>query len=348
MYGYVYKIIINDKDSSINGHYYIGQHKCKIDNEIDVNYWGSGTVMRNYIAKHGTTNLTREILEWAESLSDLNNLEKEYVDMSLRDPLCINIVCGGYVPTTHRWYTDGKNDICAISSPNDNWKSGSRSNVNMEKAREIISMKAKGTKTYNNGEREIRCKGNPPEGYVPGRLQSCTVFTEKHRQKMRNIMSSGYHWYNNGIDQIYTKDDPPEGYTHGMLIPEEDRQKNSEIRTGSRYYNNGIKTIVILNDEIPPDGYVPGILFTNEGRKNMAKCKGKKWYNNGKEQNLFNEGEQPDGWIKGMLPVKDETKKKLSKSSKGKIWYNNGSKSIMCYEGKQPEGFIKGRLVYKK
>lgn len=87
--GYIYKTILP------NGSYYIGQ---KRKSEVSERYYGSGVKITNYIKKHGTSELRREILGWAKTNEELNQLEEE----SLRDvwqlPECLNLIPGGMQP----------------------------------------------------------------------------------------------------------------------------------------------------------------------------------------------------------------------------------------------------------
>lgn len=93
-YGYVYKTTCINENSSLYGKYYIGQHKAK---EFDTKYFGSGNIIKKYIKKYGTDGLVCEILEWANSKEELNELEAIYVTIDLikNDIDCINMVNGG-------------------------------------------------------------------------------------------------------------------------------------------------------------------------------------------------------------------------------------------------------------
>jgi hypothetical protein len=85
-YGYIYKTSLPD------GRYYYGKHKHQT---WDDNYLGSGTLLKRYIRVHGTQNLQCELQEWAYSLQQLNELEHQYIDHLLDDPLCMNLRVGG-------------------------------------------------------------------------------------------------------------------------------------------------------------------------------------------------------------------------------------------------------------
>lgn len=45
----------------------------------------------------------------------------------------------------------------------------------------------------------------------------------------------------------------------------------------------------------------------------MSRALGKHWFNNGQKEGYF--FECPDGWVKGRLPVSEETKQKQRKNT---------------------------------
>lgn len=61
------------------------------------------------------------------------------------------------------------------------------------------------------------------------------------------------------------------------------------------------------------------------------------WYNNGVENGTYEEGMQPDNWVRGRLSG-------CGYSTLGKHWYNNGTKQGNFIDGEQPEGWVKGTL----
>lgn len=90
MYGFIY-ITTN----LINGKQYIGQHK---GDGID-NYLGSGDRLLMAIKKYGRENFKREILEFADSIEELNELERYYIALAkaVENERFYNIANGGYV-----------------------------------------------------------------------------------------------------------------------------------------------------------------------------------------------------------------------------------------------------------
>ena len=70
----IYKIT-----NTINGKYYIGQHKT--EDPYD-DYMGSGNIIQTAIHKHGLSCFTKEILFDFDNFEDMNNKEKELVPLS--------------------------------------------------------------------------------------------------------------------------------------------------------------------------------------------------------------------------------------------------------------------------
>ncbi len=88
-YHYIYKITC-----SINNKFYIGMHST--DN-LEDNYMGSGTYLRNSIKKYGRENFVKEILEFFQDRNSLAEREKEIVNEEiLKCRECMNIKPGGF------------------------------------------------------------------------------------------------------------------------------------------------------------------------------------------------------------------------------------------------------------
>lgn len=89
MYGYIYKTT-----NLINGKFYIGKHKSE---KYDPSYYGSGKIIRLAIKKYGLENFKNEVLEQFDSLDELNEAEKQYIDKyrKLDKSRLYNIADGG-------------------------------------------------------------------------------------------------------------------------------------------------------------------------------------------------------------------------------------------------------------
>ena len=103
-YHYIYKITL--LLGKLAGYYYYGKrtiHKDlgPITPEEDVNYTGSGKIIKNYFKKYkdikqeGVTHI-KEIIETNPDKYTNAEREKVYVDTHLDDPMCINIAKGGF------------------------------------------------------------------------------------------------------------------------------------------------------------------------------------------------------------------------------------------------------------
>lgn len=89
MYYFIYKTT-----NLINGKYYIGQHRTK---NINDGYLGSGTLFRYALKKYGKENFSRQILAYADSIKQLNDLQAFYVNKQvMEDQNSYNLMTGGY------------------------------------------------------------------------------------------------------------------------------------------------------------------------------------------------------------------------------------------------------------
>lgn len=73
MYGYVYK-----RQNKINNKIYVGQHKYNKP-ELDERYRGSGHYFHNALLKYGEDSFTYELVDFAETKEELDELEAFYV-----------------------------------------------------------------------------------------------------------------------------------------------------------------------------------------------------------------------------------------------------------------------------
>ena len=212
MIGYIY-ITTN----LINGKIYIGKHrKC----EFDEKYIGSGKYLCNAIKKYGKQNFTCNIIDVADSIEQLNNLEKFYIKKynSRNFNIGYNISIGGdggdiyhtlsYSQQIHASgkgkviVTDGIKDIKVCKSELDKYlqlgyvrgmnperrrkiSESQRGKVIPKHIREAISKKASGKIYVNNG---ISNKLIQPEeldiyiknGFIRGMKPLCKEKYDKH------------------------------------------------------------------------------------------------------------------------------------------------------------------------
>ena len=303
MIGYIYKITILNKESSLYKHFYIGQ---KQSNKIVEGYYGSGKKIRDYLRKHlkrksvrtikkkeaEELGLHREILAYADSIDELNELEARYVDPELDNPFCMNVMTGGYGRVVKQ---------------------------------EIIDEMARHKRESNlhfwtNGVMIKMSKDCPGDGYRRG----------------RNL--DGYAWYNNGTTQTYSNH-KPDGWKEGRLGTSYGKspwnkgltkENSSRIKRMSEKLRGRIvteETRKKLSASLKGHCYSPRTTFKKghipwtkglKGKGILKKNKtsfhgehrGMKWYNNGIEQYRGFVKPNGEGWVEGML--------------KGMKWYNNG------------------------
>lgn len=89
MIGYIYLTT-----NLINNHKYIGKRQ---KSKFDESYKGSGKRLKAAIEKYGWDNFSCEILKWCETLEELNNSEKEYIELydAVNNPDFYNLAKGG-------------------------------------------------------------------------------------------------------------------------------------------------------------------------------------------------------------------------------------------------------------
>ena len=99
-YGYIYKIKINNIQSSMHDCYYIGQHKHQTYYKDSI-YYGSGALIKKYIKRWGFFGLNKEILFEAKTREELDEKEKFYInelyknDSFIKNGKCLNLCSGG-------------------------------------------------------------------------------------------------------------------------------------------------------------------------------------------------------------------------------------------------------------
>jgi len=85
--GYIYKTT-----NLINNRSYIGKKKKQV---FDPTYYGSGLILKEAIKKYGKENFSIEILSWATSMDELNDLEEHYIKQYRLVDNLYNIAKGG-------------------------------------------------------------------------------------------------------------------------------------------------------------------------------------------------------------------------------------------------------------
>jgi hypothetical protein len=81
------------KITRFDGKYYIGRHST--DN-IEDDYFGSGSYIQKSLKKHGKSKHTKEIIDLLSSYEDCVERERQLITLEvLNDPLCMNYQIGG-------------------------------------------------------------------------------------------------------------------------------------------------------------------------------------------------------------------------------------------------------------
>ena len=88
-YGYIYKTT-----NLINNKIYIGK---RVKSKFDINYYGSGKILKLAFAKYGKENFICEALEWCTCANELNSKERYWIELlDARNPsIGYNIANGG-------------------------------------------------------------------------------------------------------------------------------------------------------------------------------------------------------------------------------------------------------------
>ena len=123
-----------------NGKQYIGKRQSST---FDTKYFGSGKILGQAILKEGIENFTCEVIEWCETVEELNNKEIYYIQLydAVNSDNFYNLASGG---------TGGNTGV-------DYAKIASREQGAEERARRSKSLK----KAYAEGRHEVIRKGYP-------------------------------------------------------------------------------------------------------------------------------------------------------------------------------------------
>lgn len=163
----------------------------------------------------------------------------------------------------------------------------------------------------------------------------------------------GKKWFTDGIENQYTHR-CPEGFVAGYTMSTKQianrekhkqrgrykrdnakRQKQSQIMTGRKWYNNGINNVLL--HKCPP-GFSNGRIKQN-----------KQWYTDG-VQNILVHSDPGSGWCKGFTSPPDVLERQRLGGAKGGTkcagmkWWNDGItnyRSAVC-----PPGCVGGRLKF--
>ena len=269
MYGYIYKITIEDQDSKLNGCYYIGRHK---DN--GKSYWGSGIILEDYKNKHGTKGLSKEILCECFTEDELNEKEIEYInDLYITDAYfkggkCLNLKAGGHAcgiseetREKHRVLSTGRHHTEETKQKLSSMKKGISCTKNIgrkasEETKRKQSLALKGRK-YTEEQRkhmsEIRIerqiKHTDETKMKISLARKGFRHTEEAKQKMSEC-AKGKHWWNNGVEQKFCESCPGDDWVLGILHRKEYRIKKQTNGIEIRYAKKLLPGYIEIVDEV--------------------------------------------------------------------------------------------------
>jgi len=183
-YGYIYKTTLPPSEEHPYERFYIGQHRSP---EWDPNYFGSGHVLLKWLKGKGikrprghsdeirALGIKCELLEWAFSVEELNELEYKYVPIEVvRLKECINLRTGG---NQHGFSEETRERIS---------KANKERKCSEERKKQMAKISSE-SKWYNDGINEFFLRGEHPE-FFNGRLK--WNYDDKRRQE-RSIKYSG-------------------------------------------------------------------------------------------------------------------------------------------------------------
>lgn len=197
MYKYYYTYKITLLKGSLAGYYYYGQHRTS---DLNDGYAGSGAIIAKYFKRYnkieGVTYI-KEILNFYNSLDELNNAEFELIgDKWSTDKMCLNLRAGG-----------GQNGLAIESIQKISDALSGR--FTSDETRKKLSDSHKGKPSPNQGKKasdETRKKLSDSHKGITHKLSEESkkkisearkgiVFSEKHKQALKGHHSNkGQHW----------------------------------------------------------------------------------------------------------------------------------------------------------
>lgn len=189
MYGYIYKTT-----NLVNGKIYIGQHKSiKFTKE----YIGSGKYLSYAIAKYGRDNFDVELLESAETKSELNFLERKWISKfnSTNREVGYNLTQGGDGGDTFSLLPD-EDKLKAINRRS----SSLQGRVVSEETRQKISKKGKGRVLSEETRKKISQKRKGQTSWLKGKHLS------EEQKRHLSIKCSGWHHSDEAKQKISNKE----------------------------------------------------------------------------------------------------------------------------------------------
>lgn len=206
MYGYIYKITVNDSNSILYNCYYIGRH---ISKKFDDGYYGSGVIIKDYINKKGTDFLKKDILCICESENELNEKELKSIgdlyqtDSYFNGGKCLNMKAGGDCGLAN---DEAKRKMSMATSGSNNGFYGKH---HSQQLKDYYSKLFNGEKNPMYGKHHSQEAKNKIRNSRLG-----TKHTQETIVKYRNIRQ-GLHWWHKGYEQKFCKECPGKDWKKG-------------------------------------------------------------------------------------------------------------------------------------
>jgi hypothetical protein len=215
IYYIIYKII-----NQINGKIYIGKHTTS---NLEDEYLGSGHYLNRAIKKYRKESFRKEILFVFDNEVDMNEKEKELVDLEfvLREDT-YNLVLGG----------NGGQIVLKEGHPK------------YEETKSKIKKSRTGCRHWTNGIETVVRKECPGKGWKIGRAenQNFKWSTERKNQKKKEYNSGKMRWWNNGIKNLRAVDCPGVDWQRGRL-----KSTMSDQFLKNKEYNRKYDYIILKN-----------------------------------------------------------------------------------------------------
>jgi len=213
MYYTIYKMT-----NKVNGRFYIGSHKTE---DLNDNYSGSGTYLRNAINKYGLDDFNKEILFIFNTSSEMYDKEAEIVNKKfLAEENTYNLKVGGF---------GGFDFINTQGNP----RRGGFTELDRKKAQEVIKLLSKNKQWMSNKVDKFKdtyrkkCESGFVNNTFGGKKhtdETKSLMRETHRNNNHAQGSKnsqyGTMWITNGtINKKIKKDcDIPSGYRKGRRL----------------------------------------------------------------------------------------------------------------------------------
>lgn len=258
-YVYIIRNLLNSKT-------YIGKHK--VSDKRDT-YMGSGSIINQAYQKYGKENFVKHIIDYADSLNEINALEKCYIAMFRAiDMAEYNILNGGDGVSSEN-VSGSKNPMFGKSA------FANKSESEMQIIRQHMSESHKGEKNSMYGK-------NAYDNLTADEYNlMCQRKSIKAKQRRKELKSD-----KKNFDRMIQKQSEAQKLRYANMSDEEKAAWRLKCKTAA------------LNRNIDDNWRK----FRSEQSKKQNI--GRKWFNNGQEEKFLYDC--PNGWISGRLKRKKQ------------------------------------------